>query len=57
VALRGWTENSDAPVAVALGQWGLLLLVVGAVVVLAGLVVVALAGRQKQRRAMDPAIP
>ena len=45
VALRGRTENSDATVAVALGQWGLLLLVVGAVVVLAGLVVIALADR------------
>jgi hypothetical protein len=55
VALRGRTENSDATVAVALGQWGLLLLVVGAVVVLAGLVVIALADRHKQRRcAMDP---
>jgi hypothetical protein len=55
VALRGRTENSDATVAVALGQWGLLLLVVGAVVVLAGLVMIALAGRHKQRRrAMDP---
>jgi hypothetical protein len=42
VALRGRTENSDAPVALALGQWGLLLLVVAAVVVLAGLVVIAL---------------
>jgi hypothetical protein len=50
VVLRGRTENSDAPVAVALGQWGLLLLVVGAVVVLAGLVVIALAGRHKQQR-------
>jgi hypothetical protein len=55
VAVRGRTENSDAAVAVALGQWGLLLLVVGAVVVLAGLVVIALAGRHTQRRrAMDP---
>jgi hypothetical protein len=55
VALRGRTENSDAPVAVAVGQWGLLLLVVGAVVVLAaGLVVIALAGRHKPRRAMAP---
>jgi hypothetical protein len=55
VALRGLTENSDATVAVALGQWGLLLLVVGAVVVLAGLAVIALADRHKQRRrAMDP---
>ena len=41
--------------AVALGHLGLVLLVVGAVVVLAGLVVIALAGRHKQRRcAMDP---
>ena len=55
MALRGRTENSDAAVAVALGQWGLLLLVVGAVVVVAGLVVIALAGRPKQRRrAIDP---
>jgi hypothetical protein len=55
MALRGRTENWNAPDAVALGQWGLLLLVVGAVVVLAGLVVIALAGRHKQRRrAMDP---
>ena len=55
VALRGPTENSDATVAVALDQSGLLLLVVGAVVVLAGLVVIALADRHKQRRrAMDP---
>jgi len=55
VALRGRTENSDAIVAGALGQWGLLLLVVGAVAVLAGLVAIALAGRHKQRRrAMDP---
>ena len=55
VALRGRTENSDVAVAVELGQWGLLLLVVGTVVVLAGLVVIALADRHKQRRrAMDP---
>jgi hypothetical protein len=55
VALRGRTENSDATVAGALGQWGLLLLVVGAVAVLAGLVVITRAGRHKQRRrAMDP---
>jgi hypothetical protein len=55
VALRGRTENSDATVAGALGQWGLLLLVVGAVAVLAGLVAITRAGRHKQRRrAMDP---
>ena len=55
VALRGWTENSGATVRVVLGQWGLLLLVVAAVVVLAGLVVTALASRSKQpRRAVDP---
>lgn len=55
VALRGRTENSDATPAIAPGQWGLLLLVVGAVVALAGLVVIALADRRKQRRhAMDP---
>jgi hypothetical protein len=55
MALRGRMENSDPTVAVALGQWGLLLLVVGAVVVLAGLVVIALAGRHTQRRrAIDP---
>ena len=45
VALRGRTENSDATAAGAFGQGGLLLLVVGAVVVLAGLVVIALAVR------------
>jgi hypothetical protein len=55
VALRGRTENSDATAAGALGQGGLLMLVVGAVVVLAGLVVIAFAGRHKQRRrAVDP---
>jgi hypothetical protein len=55
VALRGRTENSDATAAAALGQWGLLQLVVGAVTVLPGLVMIALAGRHKQRRrAMDP---
>ena len=54
VALRGRTENSDATAAGALGQGGLLLLIVGAVAVLAGLVVIARAGRHKQRRrAMD----
>jgi hypothetical protein len=52
VALRGRTESSDAAAAVALGQWGLLLLVAGTVVVLAGLVVIALADRRC--RAMDP---
>jgi hypothetical protein len=55
VFLGSRTDNSDAPVAVALGRWGLLLLVVGAVVVLAGLVMSALAGQHEQRRrAMDP---
>ena len=55
VPLSGGPENSDAAVAVALGQWGLLLLVAGAVVVVAGLVVIALAGRHKRRRrAIDP---
>jgi hypothetical protein len=50
VALRGRTENSDATVAVALGQWGLLLLVAGTVVVLTGLGLIALADRHRQRR-------
>ena len=55
VALSGRTENSNAAVAVALSQWGLLLLGAGAVVVVAGLVVIALAGRHRQRcRATDP---
>ena len=54
VPLSGWTENSEVAMAIALGQWGSLLLVAGAVVVVAGLVVIALAGRHKQRRAMDP---
>ena len=55
VALSGRTENSVAAVAVPLGQWGLLLLVAGAVVMVAGLVAIALAGRHKQRRrATDP---
>jgi len=54
VALRGRTENSDATAAGALGQGGLLLLVVGAAAVLAELIVIARAGRHKQRRrAMD----
>jgi hypothetical protein len=57
VALSGRTENSDATVAVVLGQWSLLLVVAGAVVVLAGLVVVALIGRQKHpRRASDRSV-
>ena len=55
VALGSRTDSSDVAMAVALGHLGLVLLVVGAVVVLAGLVVIALAGRHKQRRcAMDP---
>jgi hypothetical protein len=55
VALGSPTDSSDVAMTVALGHWGLVLLVVGAVVVLAGLVVIALAGRHKQRRcAMDP---
>ena len=53
VALGSRTES--VAMAVALGHLGLVLLVVGAVVVLAGLVVIALAGRHKQRRcALDP---
>jgi hypothetical protein len=55
VALGSRTDSSDVAMAVALGHLGLVLLAVGAVVVLAGLVVIALAGRHKQRRcAMDP---
>ena len=55
VALGSRTDSSDVAIAVALGQLGLVLVVVGAVVVLAGLVVIALAGRHKRRRcAMDP---
>jgi hypothetical protein len=55
VALGSRTDSSDVAMAVALGHLGLVLLVVGAVVVLAGLVVIALAGRHKRRRcAMDP---
>jgi hypothetical protein len=54
VALSGPTENSDVAIAVALDQSGLLLLVVGAVALLAGPVVIALAGRRMRRRsAMD----
>ena len=55
VALGSRTDSSDVAIAVALGQLGLVLVVVGAVVVLAGLVVIALAGRHKRRRCvMDP---
>lgn len=52
VSLRSRTDNSDLAAAVALGHWGLVLLVAGTVVVLAGLVVIALADRRC--RAMDP---
>jgi hypothetical protein len=52
VFLGGRTDNSDLAAAVALGNWGLVLLVAGVVVVLAGLVVIALADRWC--RAMDP---
>jgi hypothetical protein len=42
-------------VALALGFWGSVLLVAGAVAVLAGLVVIALVGRRKQQGfAVDP---
>jgi hypothetical protein len=55
VALSDRTENSDVAMVIAVDQWSLLLLVVGAVVVLAGPVVIALAGRRMRRRsAMDP---
>jgi hypothetical protein len=55
VAPRGGTENSVATVAGALDQWGSLLLVVGALAMLTGLVMIALAGRHKRwRRPMDP---
>jgi hypothetical protein len=55
VAPRGRTENSDVTVAGALDQWGFLLLVVGAVAVLTGLVMIALADRhQRRRRAIGP---
>ena len=54
VALSGRIENSDVALAIPLARWGLLLLVVGAGGVLAGLVVIALAGQHRQRRrAMD----
>jgi hypothetical protein len=48
VALSSQMDSSDVAVAVALGHWGLLLLVAGALVVLSGLVLIALAGRSKQ---------
>jgi hypothetical protein len=55
VALSDRTENSDVAMVIAVDQWGLLLLVVGAVVVLAGPAVIALAGgRMRRRSAMDP---
>jgi len=55
VALGSRTDSSDVAMAVALGHLGLVLLVVGAVVVLAGLVVIALANRRLERRcAKDP---
>ena len=55
VALGSRTDSSDVAMAIALGHWGVVLLVVGAVVVLAGLVMIALAGRHKQRHcAMNP---
>jgi hypothetical protein len=55
VLLGSRTDNSDLAAAVALDHWGLVLLVAGTVVVLAGLVVIALADRR--RRAMDPGRP
>jgi hypothetical protein len=54
VALGGRTNTSDVAMAVALGHWGLALVIAGTVVVLAGLAVIALAGRGKRRcREMD----
>ena len=54
-ALATRTYSSDVAVAAALGQAGLALLVAGAVVALAGLVMIALADQRKGRRcAMDP---
>ena len=54
VVLGGRTNTLDVAIAVALGYLGLALLVAGAVVVLAGLAVIALAGRGKRRcREMD----
>jgi hypothetical protein len=55
VAALARTYSSDVAVAAALGQGGLALLVAGAVVALAGLVVIALADHCGRRRcAMDP---
>jgi hypothetical protein len=54
-ALATPTYSSDVAVAAALGQGGLALLIAGAVVALAGLVVIALADQRKRRCcAMDP---
>lgn len=47
------TNISDVAVAVALGHWGLVVLLAGAAVVLAGLAVIAPPGRTKQGCAMD----
>jgi hypothetical protein len=52
VALGGWTDTSDVLVTGALGHWGLVLLVVGAVVAVAGLAVIAL-GDNRRPCAMD----
>src|SRR4029450_538068 len=54
VALGGRTNTLDVAIAVALGYLGLVLLVAGNVVVLAGLAAIALADRGKRRcREMD----
>jgi hypothetical protein len=54
-ALGGRIDASYVAVTFALGFWALVLLVAGAVAVLAGLVVIALVGRRKHRGcAMDP---
>ena len=45
VAVGSQNDSSDVAMALALGQWGLGLLVVGAVVVLTGLLVIGLGGR------------
>jgi len=50
VALSERTENSDVAMVITVDQWGLLLLVVGAVVVLTGPAVIALAGRRMRGR-------
>ena len=47
------TNFSDVAVAVALGHWGLVVILAGAAVVLAGLAVIGPPGRTKQRCAMD----